>query len=208
MYRNIVRSLALVAALGVAACGDDGPVATGDPLTEAEVAALSEIILTSAFLSPSGAPNFVEGGPQGAPVSFSESVELTVPCEGGGSVNLTGSASGTVDDETGEFDLAFSLGQAHSSCVATAQNEQTFELDSSMSLVFNFEGTFDQEVTTLDWDGALTGSVDWETGEKSGGCSVDLSYAASFTGQSITASTNGAVCGVTVDNEFNVSYGG
>ena len=40
-----MRAMALFAAVGVAACGDDDPVSTGDALSEVEAAALSGIIV-------------------------------------------------------------------------------------------------------------------------------------------------------------------
>ena len=86
MTKNLVRTMALVAAVGVAACGDDdGPTATGDTLSETEVAALSGIIVEQAFGATASAfggiaPAAVDG-PQLAPFTYSTDISTTVSCD-------------------------------------------------------------------------------------------------------------------------------
>jgi hypothetical protein len=211
MKKNFVRMLTLVAAVGVAACGDDdGPIATGDPLTDVEAQALSEVILETAFSSTAGGfggvPAAVDG-PQAAPVPFSTSVDISAPCDGGGTVSIAGDLSGTVDNETGEFDATYNVTQSHSNCVATSADQQTFTLNGATALGFAFSAVTQGELTTFDWDGTLTGTIDWATGEKSGSCSLSLTYTADYTGQSITATSTGTVCGVTVNQEFSYGFG-
>jgi hypothetical protein len=207
MKNSVVRTCALLAALGVAACGDDGPTATGDPLTDAEAQALSGIILESAFQSTVGgvpAPAATDG-PQAAPFSYSASVDTSLPCTGGGTVAISGSATINGDDETGEYAVTYNVTEAHNNCVETGANDQSFTINSALSLGFVLDVISDGQVSSIDWDGTLTGTVDWATGDKSGSCSLSLSYAASFSGQSITATSNGTICGTTVSEEF--TYG-
>jgi hypothetical protein len=145
-------------------------------------------------------------GPQAAPFSYSASVDTSLPCSGGGTVAISGSASINGDDETNEYLVTYDVTEAHQNCVETGENDQTFTLNSALSLGFVLETMVDGEVTSLDWDGSLTGTVDWATDDRSGSCSVSLTYAASFSGQSITATSSGTVCGTSVSEEFTYGF--
>ncbi len=209
MRTNFVRTLALVGAVGLVACGDDGPTATGDPLTDEEAQDLSAIVLQTALASTAGGiptgPAAADG-PQAAPFTYSASIETSVPCSGGGSVAINGSATINGDDETGEYAVTYNVTEAHQNCVESGPNQHNFTLNSSLALGFVMEALYDGEISTLDWDGTLSGTIDWSSEGRSGSCSVSLTYAASFTGSTITVSTTGNVCGTTVSEEFTYGY--
>jgi hypothetical protein len=198
MNTRIVRVLTLVAAVGVAACGDDDPVSTGDALSETEVAALSSIVLESAFSATAqglgGAPA-ASDGPQPAPFSFTQDIEATVPCARGGTVQLNGSATASGDDETEEFMVAYNITQAFSNCAALSEEaEQQFTISGSLNL------------TSTNTE--LNGSVNWSTDDgRSGTCGITLTSEATSTGESISATTTGSVCGTSVSETFTYGVG-
>lgn len=214
MKTRIVRALTLVAAVGIAACGDDDPVATGDALSETEVAALSSIVLESAFSATAqglgGAPAAV-GGPQPAPFSFSTDIETTVPCALGGTVQLNGSATASGDDATEEFMVAYNVTQAFSECVSISEEtEQEFTISGSLGLTAtaDFSSLSGENGISFDTNTQLNGSINWSTDDgRSGTCPVTLTSEATSTGDSITATTTGSVCGTSVSETFTYGVG-
>lgn len=212
MNRNLVRTMALLGAFGVAACGEDGPVSTGDALSEAEAAALSEIILGTAFQATAGgiptAPATVDG-PQAAPFSYSSDVDFTAPCSGGGTASLNGNATINGDDQTGEFSIAYNVTASYNECSEFAgQQEQEFTVGGSLTMTANADYTAGQgqEFGSLTSTGSFNGSVSWSSDDgRSGTCAVALTSSTTSTGQSITATTEGSFCGVSISETF--TYG-
>jgi hypothetical protein len=214
MNTRIVRVLTLVAAVGVAACGDDDPVSTGDALSETEVAALSSIVLESAFSATAqglgGAPA-ASDGPQPAPFSFTQDIEATVPCARGGTVQLNGSATASGDDETEEFMVAYNITQAFSNCAALSEEtEQQFTISGSLNLTAtaDFSSLNPQDGISFSTNTELNGSVNWSTDDgRSGTCGITLTSEATSTGESISATTTGSVCGTSVSETFTYGVG-
>ena len=204
MNSRIVRSIALAAVFGLGACGDD-PVASGDPLSEAEVQDLAAVLLGAAFQGSLGggfAPAAVDG-PQGAPYSYSGSVNTTVPCPMGGNVALSGDASISGDDETQESVISYDVTQSHNGCVIEAPSGLVFTLTSDMSLNFDAESNPEG----FSWTGSISGSVDWEAEDRQVSCTVNYSFDGSVgtEASTVTATASGQVCGTSVSEEF--SYG-
>lgn len=212
MNTRIVRVLTVVAAVGVAACGDDDPVSTGDALSETEVAALSSIVLEAAFSATSsglsGTPA-ASDGPQLVPFSYSQDIEATVPCAQGGSVQLNGSATISGDDDTEEFMVAYNVTQAFSECASVSEEtEQQFTISGSLGLTAtaDFSSLNSQDGISFSTDTQLNGSVDWSTDDgRSGSCLITLVSEATSSGESISATTTGSVCGTSVSETF--TYG-
>ncbi len=211
MNKRTVRILTLVAAMGFAACDEDsGPLTTGDPLSEAEATALASFVLNAAFQSTSGLPSAPAAvdGPQAAPFSFSTDVSVTVPCDEGGTVAISGSASVNGDDETNEYLVDYEASQAFDGCVAIeAETEQTFTLNGSVGMVATADLAMSPEQElTFAIETSITGSLDWESGDgRSGTCGISITSQATSTGQAITATTEGSACGVSVSETF--TYG-
>ena len=212
MNRNLVRTMALFAALGVAACGDDGPVSTGDALSEAEAAALSQIILGTAFQATAGAVPAgpaTANGPQAAPFTYSADVQASAPCSGGGTASLDGSATINGDDQTGEFSIAYSVTASFAECSEVAgEPQQQFTVGGSLTMSANADYTQGQgsEFGSLNSTGSFSGSIDWSSEDgRSGTCAVSLTSTTTSNGQAITASTEGSFCGLSINETF--SYG-
>lgn len=212
MKQNLVRTLALVAAVGVAACGDDDPTSTGDTLSEAEAAAVSEIVLGTAFQAtaaglPTAAP--AASGPQAAPFSYSTDIETSVSCSGGGSIALDGSATINGDDETFQFTIAYNMNSTYSECTEFAQEaDQEFTIGGTLAFTANadYSGGQGDSFGSLTSTGTFSGNISWSSEDgRSGTCGVSLTSTTTSTGEAITASTTGSFCGVAINETF--TYG-
>lgn len=207
MLRKHVGFLTLVAAGALAACGDD-PLSVGDALSEAEAAALSEAVFASAMSNTDTPQPAVVGGPQAAPMSIEQDVELTGQCELGGTVDVDGSVAYQGDTETNEFSLEYSVTLDHHGCVVEAgSNEQVFTLDGVDDLTFQFSLTTGQD--SFDLDGGLEGRIAWQSDERSGECGIDISFSgdgAAF-GEAVAGSFSleGQICGNAIDSSLTIN---
>lgn len=199
--------LLLLPLLAFAACGgDDGTGPADTELTEQEVGEMMEALAAAGAFSP---PSPQEGSGTSAPnaparTTFDYDVETTASCPGGGSVSISGSVQGDVDDQTGEGDFDVTMTQSHQDCVASSDAGTTFTFNSSPGLQTSMDFT-----TTSDGSYSITGShsgsLGWTTGEKSGSCSVDISYDFSGSQSSFSGSAQGTVCGVDVSHSLDVT---
>lgn len=208
MMRKHVGLLTLVAAVSMAACGDD-PVSVGDLLTEAEAAALGEVIFASALNNVDASPDpsmSVVGGPRAVPVSFTEDVQLTGQCELDGTVDIDASFSYQGDTETEAFSVDYTATLVHDDCAAVAEtNEQEFVLNGAPSLVFAFSLATDGE--SFELSGGMDGNIAWESGDRSGECLVEVEFAgdANQFGEGVTSgsfSFDGSICGNEIESEL------
>ena len=198
--------LTLVAAATLAACGD-GPVSVGDPLTDAEAAALGEAVFASAMSNTASPQPAVVGGPQAVPVSVDQDVELTGPCELGGTVDIDGSVSYQADTETEAFSLDYTVTMVHHDCVAMAEsNEQVFTLNGADDVTFQFSMSSTGE--SFELDGGMEGNVAWESDGRSGQCYIEVA----FSGDASQIGTEpegaftfeGEICGNTIEQNVTV----
>ena len=104
------------------------------------------------------------------------------------------------------YDVRYNVEQNHSSCVELGETGQQFTLNSE-SLVMNVLANISaaEGAESFDFDGSVTGWVDWSAEERTGGCEVSINYEASLTETTITASSWGNICGVEFSQEF--TYG-
>jgi hypothetical protein len=210
MKHRLVHTFSLLAALGVAACGDDGPVATGDQLSETEIQALSSLILSSGFESTTSLPAVaaaVADGPQAAPFTYTGTVDATTPCSLGGSVHISGTAMVDGDDETLEYRVTYDVDQAHDGCVELAETGQQFDLTSSlaMDVLADIAGAAGSESLYL--EGEVLGTVNWKSEGREGGCPVTLNYEAQLTTGTISVTASGEVCESSFSHNFEGTQG-
>lgn len=199
-WNKFVRyPLVLVLATGLAACGDDsaGPGNSGDELSETETEVMMEALVEAGglFVASFGAA----GGP--APVEQSFPIDETESCPGGGSIDLEGNA--TIDDEAGFLD--WNLTQTHQSCVVTASSDNsTWTFDGSPNIAIDFELLFTE--TNFDMNGTQVGGIAWSRDNRSGTCSINLSYDfnADQNGENFTGQIQGSVCGHTIDENITI----
>ena len=207
MNQRFVRTVALVGLFGVAACGEDDPVAIGDPLSDVEAQELAFVLLGAAFETglsgDSFAPAMVDG-PAMAPFTINGSVDDTAPCPQGGTVSVSGSVSVTGDDETGALDLSFDVNTTHSGCGVPGET-MDFVLGSQLSTMFSLNSTGDGAVS---WMGDVSGTVDWSGDDRSGTCTVDYGFDGEVVAEtSLTVTLTGEVCGASINREFSYSVG-
>lgn len=201
MNRVHIRGVTLAMLVAVAACGDSATEVVGD-LSQAEAEALAEVVGATVFASTSEVP-WAQGAPARTPVSGSETVSATVPCELGGTVDVHGSLEYSGDTET-VIDATFGLTQVHDGCVAESQDGIRFTLDGAPNVSADMSLSVSQNDVSL--EGMYGGAVDWSTDGRDGTCSLDvtLSVDMSNTSESGSASMAGTVCGVSFQRAVTV----
>ncbi len=186
-----VRLLALVLALsfGLLACSDDGPAASGDQLNPEEAEVMLEALVEAGGFGL-GALSMMGSPSAGIAASTQFDISETVPCPEGGSIAMDGSVS--VDE--GQETMEWTFTQTHQSCQVSAPDDGSGWLfDGSPSVVSSFAMVFSE--TQFSMQGSEEGGIAWETGGRSGTCSIDVSYDFSGTESTLTGTVSGTVCG-------------
>lgn len=201
--RTLPLALALSLALG--ACnGDPTDIIEGDSLTEAEAAALAEVVAGTLF---STWESEAAAAPALAPARASGTIQVNdeLPCEFGGSVAVSGSLAFDVDDETGDGTLQFSVTQVHDDCAAESEDGIGFILNGAPNITSSF--IIISDASFLSFTGDYEGAISWATDEKSGRCSIDVEF--ELTGDVLaetgSASLTGRVCGVTFQHSLDLA---
>lgn len=199
MYRlpAFARSvLACLLVLPLAVCGDSGTEPEPDAMTQEEFEAFVEVLVVLSELDYEGIGSTASAAAS-APVPQTFPVVDDFPCPEGGSIHLDGSV--TVDEETGFFGV--SATETHQACRATAPSSGLlFELNGAPNL--SIEAQLQVSETEFSFSASQNGGIQWETGESSGTCTIDLDIALTFTEETETdpdVSVEGTVCGRAVD---------
>lgn len=211
---------AVLVAFGLAACSGDSTAPAVDTLTDTEFDAMVEALSAAGGFDvtfgvggamPSPLMAATAEGPaismpdyslllmSAEPVSVS--IEESVPCPEGGSVDVAGSMNGDFDTQTGAGSGTVQVIQTHRSCTATAQGSgKTFVFDgrpnitTQVSFVIGDTG----ELTSL--QGTQSGGFEWAVDDKRGFCGIQLAY--SITGaatENPAISIGGTLCERTFD---------
>ena len=202
------RAAAPVAvALLLAACGDDaaGP---DDTLTDAEAAALAEVVLgltldASLRSQPLSVP---VPAPARAPVPIDLTFAFEPNCPLGGTMEVDLEVVGVVDPETEAGDLTMTLVEVPHACVVRHEDSgRHFTLDGAPAVTVTVDAVSDGSGTTT-LEGAYEGALDWATDDDRGGtCAFDLVFAG--TGNDVTdqgsGTLQGTVCGIDVDHAWS-----
>jgi hypothetical protein len=194
--------LSLVAVLMVSAlsgCKDDPlGVNSGDSLTLAEMQAVLSAI-SSTFSSLGFAPAAV-GGPAMTTVSVSESFDVSAPCAEAGSIDMSGSVNGTVDDVTFTLEVDYQLRLTPNGCIVpTEGGTVTLEGSPYIQLDMGFMLSETQIVVS----GSETGGIAFTSSDgRSGSCLFDVTFSVSadLEGSGASSSASGTVCGVSASN--------
>ena len=177
--------------LTVVACGDDPTgVTAGDELTSSEVTAVLAA-LSSAFASVGAG---AQAGPAQAPISVSETFDVSVPCESG-TLDVSGSISGTVDDVTFDTDLTTTVRWDPNACVVS-DGTNTFTVDGAPYIDLALDLTSTQDLVTV--SGTQSGGFSFTSSDgRSGSCSIDVTFSIVTTATSVDATVTGTICGQT-----------
>jgi hypothetical protein len=200
------RGLALVLALVVGACSSDPTdIVEGDPLTQAEAAALAEAVAATLFAT--WEQSSAATAPAAAPARASGTFQFddVIACEFQGSVGISGSLAFNVDDESGDGTLAFTVTADHDDCGVESDDGTAFVLNGSPNISASF--TIVSEGSALSFTGGYEGAVSWATGDKSGRCSVDVEFSleGDIVAETGSASLTGRVCGITFSHNLQLS---
>lgn len=199
MTANRARRLAVVGLLGfgIAACSDDGPIDPGEmALTTEEAESLMEA------LAEVGGSAFAFAGyghaPQQDDVLGMFTIDESIPCPDGGSVHLSGSASG--DEQT----VHASFTQTFDSCAVTVPSDGTgWVLDATDGITTELVMTMSD--TEFSVEGSDRGTFEWQTGDRSGHCSIDVGYSFGQSGETFHGTVSGTVCGHDISQSITVS---
>jgi hypothetical protein len=187
---------ALIALL--AACGGD-PTGTnsGDQLTNEEIQALFNV-MGQAFSGIGVASPEMAGGAAAVPVN--ESIDVSVPCASGGTIDVSGSLNGSIDETTFDSDLSMDVKWVFHGClVTTAAN--TLTVDGDPEINFDAHIVFTQ--TDMSMDGSEVGGLKFTTSDdRAGSCALDIDFSTTinFGDNSYSNTLSGSVCGVSASS--------
>jgi hypothetical protein len=198
-------------ALSLAACGGDGPTAnSGDELSEAEMNEIAAEMFDGLAGLISGDFDIHRSTllPPGLSLSLSRlsvpiniSIDESGPCEGGGTVSLEGSVDGDVDDESGAGELHLDVTQTVDGCDVVGElHTYTVTTEPNLHLTGDFESdggdTFSASMNLV---GGFAFIVD---DGREGTCGVDVTVTVEVEGQNFSASAQGTICGISVNDSI------
>lgn len=199
--RSTVFAVGLALALG--ACDSTPTGTSGDELSTSEAGALTEeateAALTGFFGALSGSASAVHPGLNfsgAAAIPFERTVSHTQACEGSGTVAVSGSISGDIDETTQSGTLTLDIRADMNDCRVGTEEGQ-FVVNTTPDLRMQGDFSFENGQPSGNMSFTFTGSFAWASveGDRSGSCSIDLSISVSATGQ---GTVTGTACGQNV----------
>lgn len=182
-------------------CSSDGPTELLDDLTAEEAELMMEALAQAGGVS---IPDAGDPGAGPAAVVVSIDVENEVSCPQGGSILVTGSFDGDVDEQTGQGEFSLDYTQAHRSCSVTAPSTgDDWTFDGLPDVGVDFDLLVTQDGFFL--DGVQSGTVGWSTDGRSGNCTIDVTYSVSGSETSLSGTVSGSVCGHQISTSVDVS---
>lgn len=206
MNRMTVRSMALVASVAFAACGESTDLVMGE-LSEVEAQDLAGAVLLATFSSTGEVPvqpAASADGPQAVPFSFASEFDGDVACAMGGMVNVAASleVSGDTDSEAGHIE--YSMTQIHTDCMAESEAGVVFTLNGAPDMNLAFSVDNDGE-GVVEWGGSVEGGLEWITDGRMGSCEVDLSFEGRQVGEdAVSGALSGMMCGFQIARSFSI----
>lgn len=190
--RSFLRR-AVVAAMTVtlAACGDS--TAPNANLSEEQIADMLDAMSVVGAFSV-GSPTANVHAPSNAAIANAmanamASVSETVDCPNGGTASLTGTANGTETAATMQVKLDWNA------CKGTSSSGRLWTFDGDPNITLN--ATMNHNPTTGAFSMTATekGGIKFESDIGTGHCSIDLTLTLNSSGNTVTASISGQVCG-------------
>ncbi len=189
----------LLTTLMVLGCGgdeDDPTGPTGNELSQTQVDFLADQVLGSAFAGLTAPPTnpslAASSGLIFLPIDYNAS------CPVFGRTAVTGSISGSIDDQTGNGALLIDINFTWTDCTYSDPNgnDLTVNGDPFMSLAGNF--SFQNFLPATQQTIQIGGGFRWDGAGGSGGCNVNLTFTFA-TAASSTNTVSGTFCGRSVN---------
>ena len=197
--------VAAVAALTILfpACDDDGTGPGGDELTQNEVEALvAELSAALSAVAPSPASAPAADGFSAVPIDVTVPIAETFQCVEG-TMSFLGSAVGTIDSETGGYDLTLDFIWDMQGCVLQSPTSETvFTVNGAPDIDYVVDVTYDPETFTFTTDGAQDGAIRIQTSDgRDATCAFDVDFTTSTNLQTsqFTQTATGTICGLDVN---------
>lgn len=193
---------AVASLLFLSGCSSDGPTDLLDDLSAEEAELMMEAITQAGGVA---VPDEVGGGEAGpVRVVISVDVDSQLSCPEGGTIRLTGSFDGDVDEQTGEGEVSLAYTQTHQNCSVRAPSTgDLWIFDGLPDIGVDFDLVVADGAFTL--DGTQSGTVGWSTNGRSGNCTIDVTYAVSGSETSLSGTVSGTVCGHQISTSVDVS---
>lgn len=200
MSRRTLVTLPLLA-LALATC-DDQPLQITDRLSTSEAEAVAGGLLGLSLDAGTSAreDNQPAGVSARSPIAFGTEVSFTAACPVGGTAAFTVGLDGAVDPAADTGHVALDVTEAPAGCgVQDGDTGHTITLDGAPDLAAHY-------VLELEaggpyrLSGTFLGAVNWTTGDRTGTCSLDMSFdaAGDRVANTGSATLTGTVCGVSV----------
>ena len=204
MNRKSFRIMALIGAVGFAACGETSDLVM-DELSEAEAQDLAGVVMLATFNSTGSVPQPAGvSGPQAVPFSFAAEFDADVECPLGGLANVAASLEVSGDTESEAGSVEYSMTQIHDACVVMSESGRTFTLwgAPSMNVAFTVENN---GLGVVEWAGSAQGSIDWMTDGREGTCAVQMEFDGRQEGEAaLAAEMLGTVCGFSISQAVSI----
>jgi hypothetical protein len=198
------RTLGMLSAvLVLAACSDDAAGPTGDRLTRAEAGVIAGNVTANSEQTAASPQMNVNGDASASdPISFSNDLEINVPCPVSGRLQQRWTARVNFDQEAGTFEMEVNGNQKHLACAfrhegvtLTVDGDPDIDIEAHVATA-NHRPT----VHTLSIEGAFK----WSASDgRSGSCPITLDAVTNFAAR--TRTVEGDVCGHTIKETTNWS---
>ncbi|MDH3733447.1 MAG: hypothetical protein OEU54_07915 [Gemmatimonadota bacterium] len=198
---GITKLTAAAAVVFLAGCQNSevaGPGQSSGTVSANEAAAISTFLVSSAF-EGWGFDDVGGGGggaslrsSSGVPITIDYAVDVTSGCPLGGDLGVSGSITGSIDDQTLAGDLSLSVVTSAANC-AFLHEQTEFTLNTNPDLVLAGGFAFDQGELVGEATFTYTGTVLWAADDgRSGSCVYAVAVAMDAAGSVVES---GTVCG-------------
>jgi hypothetical protein len=200
MTRRTLRLSLLATTLLTPACGSDNPANPQNNLSQVEAIAVFSEIMTAVFSVGFGGDIALAAN---APAISADVIAIneSAPCDGGGSIDLTGTISSTFgQSQSGSY--SYTIVETPDDCVVTTGSGTSYRVNGNpniqMAGSYNFVGGVPTGVFAM----TFTGGLSWlaTNGGASGSCAMNLSYSLDW--QTSTGSVQGSICGYDVSQQY------
>lgn len=181
-----------------AGCGDDeggDPTAPESDLTQAEALEIFGEVMGAVFSVGLGAP-----APVGTPLAQQTiTINESAPCEGGGTIDLTGTFDYDVD-QAGNGTYGYNLVQTPNNCGVATSSGASYTVNGNPNIQMNGSYTIASGAPVGAFGMTFTGGMSWVGGGESGSCTIDLTYSFNWTAGSGTV--QGTMCGYSLNTTY------